>query len=97
MSNVFDNLWAQEMAIDVEELQKERPTHPDQIVMRKKTDKQSADYWAYERFLAQLGDGVELPEPEMKIPVKRTRVRRYEFTDTQLEIALRSLNEKGSM
>jgi hypothetical protein len=33
----------------------------------------------------------------MKTPVKRTRVRRYEFTDTQLEIALRSLNEKGAM
>jgi hypothetical protein len=31
------------------------------------------------------------------VPPKRTRVRRYEFTDTQLEIAFRSLNAGGSV
>jgi uncharacterized protein YbaP (TraB family) len=30
-------------------------------------------------------------------PVKRTRVRNYEFTDKQLEIALRSLDAEGSV
>jgi hypothetical protein len=30
-------------------------------------------------------------------PVKRTRVRNYEFTDKQLEIALRSLDAGGAV
>ena len=102
MSAYSDNLWAEEMCIDMQQLATERPTHPDQIRMRRKIDKQSEEYWSRERFLARIEDNVSAmfatPEPEaVKIPVKRTRVRRYEFTDTQLEIALRSLNEKGAM
>jgi hypothetical protein len=31
------------------------------------------------------------------IPKKRTRVKRYEFTDAQLEIALRSLDARGAV
>jgi hypothetical protein len=38
-----------------------------------------------------------VPEPEAKPRVKRAKVGRYEFTDTQLAIAMRSLNEKGAV
>jgi len=102
MSKYSDNLWAEEMGIDLEQLATEHPTHPDQIRMRRKIDKQSADYWARERFLARIEYSSEAifatPDAEaVKTPVKRTRVRRYEFTDTQLQIAMRSLNEKGAV
>jgi hypothetical protein len=100
MSAYSDNLWAEEMGIDLDELATENPTHPDQIAMRRKIDRRAEAYWARERFLARVGDGVasETPvEPVVKTPVKRTRVRRYEFTDTQLQIAMRSLNEKGAV
>jgi hypothetical protein len=90
------------MGIDLEELATENPTHPDQIAMRRKIDRRAEAYWAKERFLARIEDNVSAlfttPEPEaVKTPVKRTRVRRYEFTDTQLQIAMRSLNEKGAV
>jgi hypothetical protein len=38
-----------------------------------------------------------VPEPEAKPRVKRAKVGRYEFTDAQLAIAMRSLNEKGAV
>jgi hypothetical protein len=102
MSAYSDNLWAEEMGIDLEELATENPTHPDQIAMRRKIDRRAEAYWAKERFLSRIEDNVSAlfatPEPEaVKTPVKRTRVRRYEFTDTQLQIAMRSLNEKGAV
>jgi hypothetical protein len=99
MSAYSDNLWAEEMGIDLEQLATEHPTHPDQIRLRRKLDRQSQEYWARERFLAQLGPApVETPEPvAVKSPKKPAKVRRYEFTDTQLQIALRVLNEKGAV
>jgi hypothetical protein len=33
----------------------------------------------------------------VKTPKKPAKVRRYEFTDRQLEIAMRSLNEKSAV
>jgi hypothetical protein len=38
-----------------------------------------------------------VPEPVAKPRVKRAKVGRYEFTEAQLQIALRSLNEKGAV
>jgi hypothetical protein len=97
MSAYSENLWAEEMGIDLEQLATEHPTHPDQIRLRRKLDRRSEEYWARERFLAQLGP-VETPEPvAVKSPKKPAKVRRYEFTDAQLQIALRVLNEKGAV
>jgi hypothetical protein len=102
MSTYSDNLWAEDMGIDLDALATEHPTHPDQIAMRRKIDRRAEAYWARERFLARVEYSSEAisatPDAEaVKTPVKRTRVRRYEFTDTQLQIALRSLNEKGGV
>jgi hypothetical protein len=100
MSAYSDNLWADEMGIDLDELKRESPVHPDQIAMRRKIDRRAEAYWARDRFLARVGDGIapETPDvPAVKTPKKRTRVKRYEFTDTQLQIAMRSLNEKGAV
>ncbi len=101
MTNHSDNLWAEEMGIDLDNLLKESPTHREQIRERRRIDKQAAEYWARERFLARM----EPPAPEatytpprrVKSPAKPARVNRYEFTETQLEIALRSLNARGAV
>ena len=102
MSTYSDNRWAEEMGLDLEALATEHPTHPDQIRLRRKIDKQAADYWARERFLARVEYRSQTvfpetpqPEPE-KIPKKRAKVKRYEFTEEQLEIARRSLNASGA-
>ena len=101
MSHYSDNLWAEEMGIDIEELRKESPLHIDQIRKARKLRKDAAEYWARERFLARL----EAPAPEatytppkrVKTPRKPARVKRYEFTEAQLEIAERSLHARGSV
>jgi hypothetical protein len=102
MSKYGDNLWAEEMGIDLEQLATEHPTHPDQIRLRRKLDRQSQEYWARERFLARVEYRSQTifpetpqPEPE-KIPKKPAKVKRYEFTEEQLEIARRSLNASGA-
>lgn len=101
MSKYSDNLWAEEMGIVLDDLLKESPTHIEQIREHRRITKQAAEYWARERFLARL----EAPAPEatytpprrVKSPTKPARVKRYEFTDAQLEIAQRSLNARGSV
>ena len=102
MSTYSDNLWAEELGIDLDELAREHPLHPDQLRMKRVISKRAEDYWARERFLARVeysSDAIsETPEPTpVKTPRKSTKVRRYEFTDAQLQIALRSLNEKGAV
>jgi hypothetical protein len=160
MSNYTDNLWAEEMGIDLEDLKRESPMHPQQLRNHRRISRQAAEYWANERFLARLGDGREdesmrdgfptdvdgyqwrtieslakqfwvhpntirnwvkkglLPERRKhetmlrvsqqdldnlvkpvvpKARKKRGKVRNYDFADYELEIALRSLNEKGAM
>jgi hypothetical protein len=102
MSAYSDNLWADTLGIDLEELRRESPVHPDQIKMRRKITRQAEEYWARERFLARIEYSPEAisatlePSP-VKSPRKSTKVRRYEFTDTQLQIAMRVLNEKGAV
>ena len=96
MTLYSDNFWAEEMGIDLDELKRESPLHPDQMRANRRLTKQAAEYWARERFLARL----EAPAPEatytpprrVKTPRKPARVKRYEFTEAQLEIARRSLD-----
>ena len=103
MSKYSDNFWAEEMSIDLGELQRESPMHPDQLRLKRKLSRQAEEYWARERFLARVKDSVPAPEATYTPPKKRTvkpkqgKVRRYEFTDTQLEIARRSLGAGDSV
>ena len=103
MSHYSDNLWAEAHGIDLDDLQREHPLHPDQLRLKRIITRRATAYWARERFLARLGDGVvdsilDTPKPApVEIPVKKARVKRYEFTDAQMQIALRSLNAGGSV
>ena len=103
MTHYSDNLWAEEMSIDLGALQRESPLHPDQLRLKRKLSRQAEEYWARERFLARVKDTVPAPEATYTPPKKRTvkpkqgKVRRYEFTDQQLEIARRSLSAGDSV
>jgi hypothetical protein len=89
------------MGINLDDLKRESPLHPDQMRANRKLTKQAAEYWARERFLARM----ESPAPEatytpprrVKSATKPAKVKRYEFTDSQLEIAQRSLNAGGAV
>lgn len=93
MTHYSDNLWAEELGIDLEELAHEHPSHPDQLRLKRIITKKAESYWARERFLARLEYRSEAilpdtPEPEpVKPRKKRAKVGRYEFTDKQLQIA----------
>ncbi len=103
MSTYSDNLWADELGIDLDELRREHPLHPDQLRMKRVISKRAEDYWARERFLARVEYSSQaiipdtVPEPTKKPRVKRAKVNRYEFTEAQLAIAMRVLNEKGAV
>ena len=103
MSLYSDNLWAEAHGIDLDELQREHPLHPDQLRLKRIITRKAEAYWARKRFLARLGDGgvgsiLDTPEPaSVEIPVKKARVKRYEFTDAQMQIAFRSLNAGGAV
>jgi hypothetical protein len=97
-SKYSENLWAEELGIDITNLLREHPCHIDQIRNTRRINKQGAEYWARERFLAQVtaNDTAEVV-PVVKKPGRRAKVRRYEFTDAQLQIARRSLDAEGSV
>jgi hypothetical protein len=103
VSGYSDNLWAETHGIDLYELHREHPLHPDQLRMKRIITRKAEAYWARERFLARLeysskAISVDTPEPApVKIRAKKAKVSRYEFTDAQLEIAFRSLNAGGSV
>jgi hypothetical protein len=103
MSKYTDNLWAEEMSIDLGDLQRESPLHPDQLRLKRKLSKQAEEYWAHERFLARIKDNVPAPQAtytppkRVKSARKPAKVRRYDFTDAQLEIARRSLSGRDSV
>jgi hypothetical protein len=103
MKHYSDNLWARELGIDLDALHREHPSHPDQLRNHRRIAKRGEEYWARERFLARAEYSskaikVETPEPApVKIPKKRAKVRRYEFTEAQLRIALGSLNAGGAV
>ena len=98
MTRYSDNLWAEGLGIDISNLLREHPHHIDQLLNARQINKRAAEYWARERFLAQLTkpDTVNVV-PVVKKTGRRAKVRRYEFTDAQVEIARRSLNAKGSV
>ena len=103
MSLYSDNLWAEEMSINLEELKRESPMHPDQLRLKRKLSMQAEEYWARERFLARIRDHVPAPEATYTPPKRKQsrrkagKVRRYDFTEAQLEIARRSLNGRDSV
>ena len=103
MTHYSDNLWADTHGIDLDDLQREHPLHPDQLRLKRIITRKAEAYWARERFLARLEYSSQAiipdttPEPEAKPKVKRARVNRYEFTDAQLQIAFRSLDAGGSV
>jgi hypothetical protein len=104
MVSTYDgNLWADTHGIDLDDLQREHPLHPDQLRLKRIITRKAEAYWARERFLARLEYSSQAilsdtPEPApVKIRKKKARVNRYEFTDSQLAIAMRSLNEKGAV
>tara|TARA_Y100001973_G_C5057050_1_gene260726 strand:+ start:224 stop:535 length:312 start_codon:yes stop_codon:yes gene_type:complete len=103
MSLYSDNFWAEEMGLDLSELIKERPNHPTQLHLKIKVTKQAEDYWRRERYLAQIKNHIpkalietveEKHNPKIK---KATKIRKYEFTEKQLQIALRVLDGNDSM
>ena len=101
MSAYSNNLWAEEMSINLDDLERERPIHPDQIRLQRKYSRQAEEYWARERYLARIE--THIPEEVHTLPVvkksapKRTKVGRYEFTDQQLQIAMRSLDANDTL
>ncbi len=103
VSKYSDNLWADEMGIDLDELAREHPSHPDQLRIKRIITRNAEAYWARERFLARLEGSAAVkipettPEPEAKPRKKRARVNGYEFTDRQLEIARAALNARHSL
>jgi hypothetical protein len=103
MTHYSDNLWADELGINLEELAREHPSHPDQLRLRRVITRKAEAYWARERFLARVEYSSQaiipdtVPEPTKKPRVKRAKVNRYEFTEAQLAIAMRVLNEKGAV
>ncbi len=100
MEHCFD--WAAEMGIDVEKVKREHPMHPIQLRNHRRIIRQGEKYWAKQRFLdlveysSKAIFSTPVVEP-VKIPKKRTKVRRYEFTDAQMQIALRSLDAGGAV
>ena len=92
-------VWAEELGIDLKKLRREHPDHWDSLMMKKRIGQKAEAYWARERMLARLGPEtvVETPVEPVKTPRKRAKVKRYEFTEAQLEIARRSLNARGGV
>ena len=95
--------YARELGIDLGDLRREHPLHPDQLRNHKEITKRGEEYWSHERFLPRaeyrsqtIFSETPQPEPE-KIPKKKARVNRYEFTEMQLQIARRSLNAGGAV
>jgi len=94
-------VWAEELGIDMKQLRKEHPDRWEQIMMKKRLGKRAEDYWARERMLARVEpeapEAVYTPPSRVKTRGKKAKVKSYEFTDAQLEIAKRSLNARGSV
>ena len=92
MNSYSDNIWADCLGIDLEELAREHPNHPDQLRLKRIITRESESYWARERFLARLEGSAKtvmphtITQPE-KIRKKRAKIVRYDFTEKQLQIA----------
>ena len=103
MTHYSDNLWADTHGIDLDDLQREHPLHPDQLRLKRIITRKAEAYWARERFLARLeygSEAINADTPEsapVKIRAKKAKVNRYEFTEAQLQIAFRSLDAGGAV
>ena len=113
MSKYSDNLWAEEMSIDLGVLETERFSHPYQLQMHNKLSAKAAEYWAKENALRlRMETAAEIEtykdteecavEKEQRSALvrgaeKAGKVTAYEFTDQQLEIARRSLSAGDSV
>ena len=101
MSNYTDNFWAEEMSIDLGVLETERFSHPYQLQLHNKLSAKAAEYWARERFLSRLHspapEATYTPPRRGTVTPKQGKVRRYEFTDAQVEIARRSIGAGDSV
>ena len=86
---------AKELGIDVQELLTESPDHPIQLQLKRQHENKAHNYWAFDRHLAQTDRPEkvsETPAPKKQRRKTAPKLRRYEFTDRQLEIALGVLN-----
>jgi len=113
MTLYSDNLWAEEMGINLDELKRESPLHRDQMRANRRLTKQAAEYWAKENALRlRMETAAEIEtykdteecavEKEKRSALvrggkKAGKVTAYEFTDQQLEIARRSLSAGDSV
>jgi len=95
-------IWAEELGIDLAELRKEHPDHFDSLMMKRKIGRQAQAYWKNDRQLARVEDYAPAPEAEYTPPKRRKskpkagKVRRYDFTDAQIEIAKQALIKAGA-
>ena len=96
-------VWAEELGIDVKKLLEEHPGQWEQLMMKKRLNQRAEDYWRRERMLARVEDYAPAPEAEYTPPKRKKskrkagKVRAYDFTEAQLEIARRSLNGRDSV
>ena len=95
--------WAEELGIDVGKLLQEHPGQWEQLMMKKRLNQRAEDYWRRERMLARVEDYAPAPEAEYTPPKRKKskrkagKVRAYDFTEAQLEIARRSLSAGDSV
>ena len=96
-------LWAEELGIDMKKLLEEHPGQWEQLMMKKRLNQQAQDYWRRERMLARVEDYAPAPEATYTPPKRKQskrkagKVRAYDFTEAQLEIARRSLSGRDSV
>lgn len=104
--------WAKEMGIDMTELQKESPSYltPGDYASLEwrfnrgkieRAEKVAAKLEARANSVRAVREAKGFKKPESlstkPVPKKRAKVKRYEFTERQLEIARRVLNGQGSV
>ena len=102
--------WAAEMGIDLDLLKSEHPSHRTQIKNRKAIMEKSEKFWAWNRFVESAepsaavvylnAHGADIPKHRVRVvkkPMKPAKVTNYEFTEAQLQIALRSLDAGGAV
>jgi len=96
-------VWAEELGIDMKKLLEEHPGQWEQLMMKKRLNQQAQDYWRRERMLARVEDYAPAPEATYTPPKRKQskrkagKVRAYDFTEAQLEIARRSLSGRDSV
>lgn len=78
--------WADELGIDLATLHVEAFWHPVAQWENDRIRAQGEDYWAWRR--------LQNPEPPTPVAERESKRRRYQFTDRQLQIAMKALEGK---